>query len=243
MRTSSRSSESERPRVLVVEHHRDGDPGRLLPALDHAGFELNTIRTHVGGLPPRSLDGYAGYVSMGGDMYVSDADRHEFIQIEQALFREAIDRELPAIGICLGAQILASSLGARVSRDWPAQIGWDCVQFVPDGDPVAVALAPEALLFEWHHESFELPASAVLLGGSATVPVQAFRAGSAWGFQFHLEAEARHVQAWSKGSAGAEELEAFGCEPPDKVESFYERLHAQMALADEVFFEFAHLIG
>jgi len=176
-------------------------------------------------------------------MFVSETDRHAFIESEQRLFREAVDRDVPAIGICLGAQILASSLGARVSRDWPAQIGWDRVRFVADGDPVVAGLAPEALLFEWHYESFELPESAVRLGGSDAVPVQAFRAGLAWAFQFHLEVEARHVRAWSEGPGGKEELEAMGCEAPERSESFGELLSAQAAVADEVFSAFSRLIG
>jgi GMP synthase (glutamine-hydrolysing) len=227
--------------VLIVEHSSDDDAGRLIPALDRAGFHIQTVRTDAGQLPPRSLDGYSGFVAMGGDMFVSEADRYPFIEIEQRLFREAIEANTPALGICLGAQILASALGSRVSRDWGTQIGWDVVRFNADGDQLVAPLAPESMLFEWHHESVELPVSAILLGASDAIPVQAFRAGSAWGFQFHLEVEARHVRSWSESNEGRRELAEFGVPSPLAEEGFAERLERQISIADRVFGEFARL--
>lgn len=230
------------PRTLVLEHHPHGDPGRLLPALARAGVAVDAVRTHLGEEPPTSLSGYAGFVSMGGYMYVSDRARFPFIEIEEELFREAIDRGLPALGICLGAQILASALGAEVGRHRSTQIGWDLVRFDADGDPLTSPLAPESFLFEWHHESFELPPSARLLGGSADVPVQAFRAGSAWGFQFHLEVEERHVREWAASPGAKEELADERLTPERLMALLRERLPAHQARADRVFDAFAQLV-
>lgn len=229
--------------MLIAEHSSEADAGRLLPALESAGCRVETVRTHTGQLPPRTLDGYQGFVALGGGMFVSDADRYPFIGREQRLFREAIVSETPALGICLGGQILASALGARLYRESPIRLGWDAVRFDAAGDPLMSALSPESVLFEWHHESFELPPSAVLLGGSDAVPTQAFRAGSAWGIQFHLEVEARHVLEWSNSAGGREDLEALEVPPPADDELFPQRLERQISLADEVFGAFARLVA
>jgi GMP synthase-like glutamine amidotransferase len=215
----------------------------LLPALSAVGCAVERVVTVGGKLPPTSLDGYDALVVMGGDMFVSEADRYPFIEIEQRLFREAVQSGIPAIGICLGAQILASALGGRLTRELPTQIGWDVVRFDADGDGITGALAPQATLFEWHAESFELPESAVLLGSSDAIPVQAFRAASAWAFQFHLEVETRHIRSWSDSAGGRQELEALGVPNPMGEEAFGERLRQQIAVADHVFAAFARLVG
>jgi GMP synthase (glutamine-hydrolysing) len=213
----------------------------MVPALRSVGVPIETVRTDAGQLPPESLRGYSAYVSMGGDMFVSDASRYRFIDIERRLFDEAVASEIPAVGICLGAQILASALGARVSRERGPQIGWDRVRFDSGGDTITAPLAPDSVLFEWHMESFELPRSAVLLGTSDAIPVQAFRAGSAWAFQFHIEAEARHIHAWSGSPGGRRELEATRSPDPARAKQFSNRLGHQAALAEEVFARFARL--
>ena len=233
---------TENPRALVVQHHPHGDAGRLERALRASGLGVDVVRTDLGELPPTLLAGYAAYVSMGGEMFISDAARYPFIEIEQRLFRDAIAAGIPAIGICLGAQILASALGAEVSRRWPAQIGWDVVGVEVDlDDPIVGSLAPESVLFEWHHQSFDLPPGAIHLAGSDAVRVQAFRSGSAWGFQFHLEIEARHVEAWSGSVHGGDELSRFGMSRSSLLSELTDHLPGQMAKADRVFGRFAEL--
>lgn len=233
---------ASQPHVLVLQHHRDGDPGRLLLPLRGGGFRVDIVRTDLGEAPPLSLDGYDAYISMGGDMFVSDVERHPFIATEQELFREAVSSDVPALGICLGGQILASALGAKVSRLGPTQIGWDVVEFARIDDPMVGHLAPEQLLFEWHHESFALPDGAVHLGGSPEVPVQAFRVASAWAFQFHLEIEPRHVEAWSASRQADRDLEALATSRPQLLRELAERLPGQASVADEVFCRFARLV-
>jgi GMP synthase (glutamine-hydrolysing) len=227
------------PRALIVQHHPAGDAGRLTGALSAAGFEIDTVRTDLGGVPPRSLTGYGAYVSMGGEMFVSDMRRHPFIGIEQRLFRTAIATDTPAVGICLGAQILASALGAEVSGRWQPQIGWQCVRVEARDDPLVGSLAPEAFVFEWHHQSFDLPAGATRLATSDAVPTQAFRRGSAWALQFHLEIEARHVEAWSGSAGGQRELRKMGISRRQMLAELRDRLPLQLACADQAFGTFA----
>jgi GMP synthase-like glutamine amidotransferase len=228
--------------VLVVEHEADADGGRLLPALRGAGLDPREVRTHAGEAVPEALDRFSGFVSLGGAMFVSDADRYPFIATEQELFRAAIDRDVPALGICLGGQILASALGATLTRGVNSHIGWDLVRFDRPADPVVGPLAPEALLFEWHQESFELPARTTLLGGSDAVPVQAFRAGLAWGFQFHIEVERRHIEAWSTMDGGPESLKALGLTAEELLARSTAPLERQQELADRVFAAFASVV-
>ena len=229
-------------RVLIAQHESDADSGRLEPALRRAGVAIDSVLTYEGARLPPTLAGYDGFVSLGGAMYVSDGHRFPFIAHEQQLFREAIASAVPALGICLGGQILASALGARIQRGELAQIGWDLVHVEDTADPLLAAIAPAARLFEWHSDSFDLPDGATLLARSDEVPVQAFRAGSAWAMQFHIEVERRHLEAWSSGPGGAAELAALGQSADQLLRESGAPLARQQELADRLFDAFAALL-
>jgi GMP synthase-like glutamine amidotransferase len=228
-------------RVLIAQHESDADSGRLGSALQRAGVVVDEVLTHEGRRLPPTLAGYDGFVSLGGAMYVSDGDRYPFIAHEQELFREAIGSAVPALGICLGGQILASALGARIRPAQLVQIGWDLVQVEDAADPLMAAIAPAARLFEWHSDSFELPGGATLLARSDEVPVQAFRAGSAWAMQFHIEVERRHLEAWSSGPGGAAELASVGRSADQLLRECSVPLARQQRLADRMFDAFARI--
>ena len=228
------------PYVLVVQHYPTADAGSLGDALVRRALRLEVVRTDLGEMPPLELGDAAAFVSLGGMMFAGQEREYAFLARERALFREAIERDVPALGVCLGAQILAFELGARVGRQYPAEVGWRRVRFSRGGgDPITAELPAEAMLFQWHYESFDLPDGATLLAASDAVPVHLFRAGSAWGLQSHLEAQLRHVEAWVTGAE--EELAAASTSPAELVADSRRHAAAQEANAELAFGRFARL--
>lgn len=136
--------------------------------------------------------GEAALVLMGGSMSTNDESAYPWLIEEKALVRDAVGDGRPVLGVCLGAQLIASALGARVYRS-VREIGWETLTGLSDQQ-----LFPGTFsAFELHGETFDLPAGAVLLATGEHVPHQAFAVGSAVGLQFHLEATAPMIAAWT----------------------------------------------
>lgn len=176
--------------VWVIQHVAAEGPGLIGEALRDRGLQMRSIHLHENDPVPRSLEGAAGIVVMGGPMGVYETGRYPFLAAEIELLREAVRRELPVLGICLGSQLLAAALGARVYPSGFQEIGWEPVRLTEAAaaDPLCRELPPEFPAFHWHGDLFELPAGAVALASSELTSIQAFRAGRlAYGVLFHLE--------------------------------------------------------
>jgi GMP synthase (glutamine-hydrolysing) len=182
--------------VLVLIHAPWERPHRIRDAFG-AGVELCEVEA-LAGDPLPSHDEIDGVVAMGGPMNVDDLRRHPELEAEREWLAGAIDRQIPVLGICLGAQLLARALGARVRPGKRPEIGFASVQVKDRNDPVIGALAPEATVLHWHGDVFELPEGARSLASSAVTEHQAFRYGNSWGVLFHPEADAAMVEAWLK---------------------------------------------
>jgi len=148
------------------------------------------------------LDALGGLVVMGGPMGVGEVSEHPWLAGELELLAAAVAAGLPVLGVCLGAQLLAAALGARVYRGERPEIGSGTVSLTADGraDPVlgAAGLA-ELPVVHWHQDTFDLPPGAVLLAGSALYPHQAFRAhvrARVYGLQFHVEVDRALAADW-----------------------------------------------
>jgi GMP synthase (glutamine-hydrolysing) len=144
----------------------------------------------VGDLGPQD-----GLVVMGGPMGALDDDEHPHLPAVRALLKDCVDDDVPVLGVCLGAQLLAAALGADVYRGPRGEVGAGTVELTDAGrtDPV-LAGAPDPLpVVHWHHDTFDLPDGAVLLGSSERYARQAFRVGRAYGFQFHVELGPRQL--------------------------------------------------
>jgi len=181
-------------RVLILLHGPGEPVGALAPPLAAAGLMLDTC------LSPRrlpaSLAGYGGIVVMGGTMGVYEADRHPFLSQEIRLLREALDHDVPALGVCLGSQLLAAAGGARVYRGDPGpEVGWLPVTRLAD-DPWLAGWPRSFEPLSWHADTFDLPTGARHLASSERYPHQAFRLGSGLGLQFHVEATADLAREW-----------------------------------------------
>jgi GMP synthase-like glutamine amidotransferase len=136
-------------------------------------------------------------VIMGGPM--SANNDLAFLRAEERLIRSAVEDEKPLLGVCLGSQLMAKALGGRVYPNPVKEIGWSDVELTPEaaGDDLLTGLPNKFSVLQWHGETFDLPAGAVLLASSPLCRNQAFRFGkSAWGFQFHIETTQDMLQAW-----------------------------------------------
>jgi len=125
---------------------------------------------------------------MGGPMSVNDEDQFPWLAAEKRFMRAAIQAGKPVLGVCLGAQLIASAAGARVFANPQKEIGWFPVQGIDSGSQAHFHFPPSATVFHWHGETFDLPAGAVRLARSEVCPNQAVQLGrSVIGLQFHLE--------------------------------------------------------
>jgi GMP synthase (glutamine-hydrolysing) len=182
------------PKLLVLTHAPWEGPHRILDAFGPR-TEVLTVEALAGEpIPPH--DEVSGVVAMGGPMGAEDLERHPALAKERDWLGEAVRRQIPALGICLGAQLLAGALGARVRPGESPEIGFAHIDVTEPNDPILGPLAPETTVFHWHADVFELPDGAVSLASSPKTAHQAFRYGNAWGLLFHPEADATLVEAW-----------------------------------------------
>jgi GMP synthase (glutamine-hydrolysing) len=188
-----------RPKILVFQHVPYEPLGTLDPLLKQAGFRIRYV--NFGRAPDSrpSLDGYEALIILGGPMNSDQIESHPNLITEIGLIREAVDRKLSVLGICLGAQLLAKALGGAVSRNPTREIGWYDVELTDSGsdDPVLSEFAKVQQVFQWHEDGIELPPGAVHLATSGASAVQAFRHGEhVYGFQFHLEVDQSLIERW-----------------------------------------------
>ena len=149
-------------------------------------------------------------VAMGGPMSVNDERELPWLVDEKRLIGAAVRAGVPYFGACLGVQLLASSLGARVYAGARPEVGILPVELTDEGrvDPVLGSLEGQILTLQWHGDTFDIPEDGVLLAGSAAYPHQAFRYGSyAYGIQFHIEVSAEMAEEWAEVPAYARALE------------------------------------
>ena len=182
--------------VLVLTHAPHEGPGAITRALDVP----YGVRTVLDVAEPRlpALSEVSGVVVMGGAMDADDVAGHPGLKAERGLLAAAVDADVPVLGVCLGHQLLALALGARLHRRSATEVGFAPVRLVAD-DPVLGGLgaagdAPTVL--HWHSDEVDLPDGATLLASTDATAVQGFRAGSALGLQFHPELDVAMLDLW-----------------------------------------------
>lgn len=161
--------------------------GSIEPWLREAGYHITKTPLYASaGLPDR-VD-FDLLVVMGGPMSVNDVADYPWLSEEKQFIRRAIEKGTPVLGVCLGAQLIASSLGAGVYPNGEKEIGWFPVQCVPQNDADLFQFHSSMDVFHWHGETFDLPPGAVRLTQSEACDNQAFQIGkTVIGLQFHLE--------------------------------------------------------
>jgi GMP synthase (glutamine-hydrolysing) len=198
-------------RIIFITHSERANPGAVAEALHGRGYETEICCPFLGDtLPPLrggKPEGYSAAVIFGGAMGVGDAAEMDFIGDEIAWTASLLDHDAPLLGICLGAQMMAHALGAKV---WEhpqelRQIGYHEICATTAGR----GLFPERLTaYQWHREGFDLPQGAELLAtGGEVFYNQAFRYGkNAYGVQFHPEMIPRTMEYWITSEKGAPQL-------------------------------------
>jgi len=178
------------PEVLILQHVAPEPPGTIGTVCAERGHTLRTIHVHEGDPVPSELGETAALVVMGGPMGVYDTDAHPHLRAEMHLVEEALRRERPVLGVCLGSQLLAATLGAEVRPGTAKEIGWHPVTLTDaaQNDPLWSGVEDPFVAFHWHGDVFDLPGGAVGLARSEQTRHQAFRYGrSAYGILFHME--------------------------------------------------------
>lgn len=197
-------------KVAILEHVASEKAGTIRDFLVKERIPFEEIRLFERGwrLPePKEL---SALVVLGGPMNVYEEDKHPFLKDEDRYIREVLRAHVPYLGICLGSQLLAKALGARVMKAARPEVGW--------GEVALSSSALESSLFkgfrigalkvlQWHADTFELPQGAALLASNHAVPHQAFSHDDfAFGLQFHLEVDRPLLEAWFKNHADKPEI-------------------------------------
>jgi GMP synthase (glutamine-hydrolysing) len=202
---AEQSAEQPLAPILVIENARDAPVARLGEWLTAAGARLDVRNAEAGDPIPDELTGYCALVVMGGGMNAHDDERAPWLPAVRRLLADAVQAELPTLGVCLGGQLLAVATGGQVR---PAELGEYGAQLVAKRqvaatDPLLRELPITPDVLQWHvDEISRLPGAAALLASSPTCEVQAFRVGRlAWGTQFHFETTPAIVRDWAETDA------------------------------------------
>jgi GMP synthase (glutamine-hydrolysing) len=220
-----------------------------VPFLGHAGPALRSAvldeRRLREGDPLPHLDEVDGIVAFGGEQSVLDIEDDPMLRAEADLLREAVAREMPVLGVCLGAQLLAHALGGSVRRLPLRMVAWAPLEPLPaaSGDPLLGALPAGAAGLHWNEDGFEPPPGAVELLRRPGPSAEAFRVGDcAWGVQFHAEVDEHALERWYRDwggfvlpQAGVTEAQARVADAP--------HLPGQRALSDALFGGFARVVA
>lgn len=220
--------------------------GTLHPLLKDARFRIRYVNFgHHPDAEP-SISRYHGLVILGGPMNCDQSDRYHHLTKEISVIQDAIEQGKPVLGICLGAQLIARALGARVSKNDKKEIGWYDLSPTADGekDPLFSKFGSRQKIFQWHGDMFEIPKNAVHLATSPDCRNQAFRYRSnVYGLQFHLEVDEPMIHRWLHTPAMARELEALGGEELAKriEEDTHRNIEKSVDLGNQIFGEFIHI--
>lgn len=185
-----------KPQVLILQHAEWEKPGRILECLEDVGLQtamLNITKQAKPDLP--EFQEIAGVVIMGGPMGATDFEHYPGLKKEAKLARAAISVGKPVIGVCLGQQIIATALGAKLTAGAVDEVGFGPIKRLAQHDYFSM-WSRQLNVLHWHHDVVGLPEGAEPLARSEQTKVQAFRIGSALAMQFHLEVSGPLLEEW-----------------------------------------------
>jgi GMP synthase (glutamine-hydrolysing) len=184
-------------RVLTIVHEDDAGPGVFVPVAAERGAELVEWSPPKEPPPGDALDGYAGAVVLGAAAHPDHEDEYPWLRDVKRLLADLLERRVPVLGVCLGAELLAEAAGGGAVHYAAPHIGWSESRLTEAGrdDPVLGALPERFFCFQWHSYVCEPPAAASVLAADGS-QVDAFRVGDAWGIQFHAEVTPGILGGW-----------------------------------------------
>lgn len=182
-------------RIHIFQHVPFEDEGIIGDWAAEHGLPMTRTRFFAGETPP-AVDTFDWLVVMGGPMGVHDEARYPWLVAEKAAIRTALERDMPVLGICLGAQLLAEVSSGRVEKNPEREIGWFPVRLGGGRSPLLAGVPEEFDAFHWHGDRFHAPPGGLILAESDGCPAQILQVGaSAIGFQFHLESTPERINA------------------------------------------------
>lgn len=189
--------------LLVFQHEKHETSAVLGQFLQQRSHKLVTVPLYSSeAILPDDLDGITGLVIMGGAMNVDEQDANPWMKREQEMIKQAYDADLPMVGICLGAQLIAAALGGEVGKMQAPELGWQNVKLAFPGttDAVLAGQAWDSMQFHLHgQEVTKLPPEGVPLAGSLACQNQAFRVGmNCYAFQYHFEWNRQQLEFFSR---------------------------------------------
>jgi GMP synthase-like glutamine amidotransferase len=206
-------------RIHYFQHVPFEDPAYLLSWARRRSYQVTRTRLYTGETPPDSRD-YDLLVIMGGPMGIYEHERYPWLSIEKNAIRQAIDTDRHVLGICLGGQLIADVLGAKVRVNDHKEIGWFPLTLTEEaGSLPFLRIEPDFMVFHWHGETFDLPDRAVRICSTEACRNQGFTYGRhVMGLQFHLEATVASVNGLIE-NARHEIVEAPYIHSVDKIRS------------------------
>ncbi len=234
-------------KVLVFQHVPYEPLGTLDPLIRQRKHRIRYVNFGRDPYQQPNLEGYDGLIILGGPMNIGEEDKHPHLNTEKRAILQAIEMGIPVLGICLGAQLIASAMKSAVYPAREKEIGWYCITKTKAhiDDPVFNAFETTQSIFQWHGYTFDLPKNSVHLLKGEGVPNQAFKvASNVYGFQFHLEADAALIKRWV--NLPAHQVELGLDKDPQRAEQIWQEtqknIGQSLQLSHKVFSAFLDLL-
>ncbi|MCW3062711.1 MAG: synthase-Glutamine amidotransferase domain [Capsulimonas sp.] len=229
--------------TLLVLQHEDCEPlGFIEDSLRELDLAFQYIRPYAGDVVPAEMGEMRGLIVLGGPQGAYETEQYPYLADEIRLIQDAVRRDIPVLGACLGAQLLAAALGARVSPGAQKEIGWYPLTLTEAAgvDPIWRDVDSHFMALHWHGDVFDLPEGATGLASSEMTPNQAFRFGrSAYGIQWHMEMTEAIIVETARESE--EWFRSCGIDPDDVLGGVQEHLPNLSRVAGIVFRGWAKL--
>ena len=186
--------------AVAIRHVAFEDVGLWRDVLADRGYGVAYVEAGVDDLAGEPLQSADLMIVLGGPIGVYETDAYPFLVDELAVIRRRLESRRPILGVCLGAQLMAAALGARVAPGPGKEIGYGPVELTDAGRASPLARLDGVPVLHWHGDNLDLPPGAKRLAATPLCPVQAFRVGThALGLQFHVEADPARIESWLVG--------------------------------------------
>lgn len=206
--------------VLVLQHVAHEPLGTLNPLLKNHRLRIRYVNFERDPNAKVDITKYNGLIVLGGPMGVHQTRQYPHLKYEMQLIEQALKLNIPILGICLGAQLLAATLKAQAKPSNYLEVGWQPIELTRDGqsDPFFQHFEKGERIFQMHSDSFEIPRSAIHLARSENCAAQAFKYGNrAYGIQFHLEVDQAMIERWTKIPATLELIHKVSTQHKDLI--------------------------